>query len=152
MWSFILGLVFLYTRFPFFTLSFLSALFYLFARYVHLLLSAAYLRYAFSALVRNQMVGSIYSCGSGCECMFVTSLVNQCKIDGSEAAAKLGYGTENWLSYVSPLGPVGFRYFFFVLGFLRRSLFLGAFGGYCGWDERSCLGCFILEKEVIFCN
>ena len=61
------------------------------------------IRYAFSALVRNQMIGSIYTCGSSCECMFVTSLVNQCKIDGSEAAAKLGYGTENWLSYVSPL-------------------------------------------------
>lgn len=63
----------------------------------------AYMRYAFSALVRNQMIGSTYTCGPGCECMFVTSLLEQCMIDGSEAAAKLGYGTENWLSYVSPL-------------------------------------------------
>jgi hypothetical protein len=61
------------------------------------------MRYAFSALVRNQMIGSTYTCGPGCECMFVTSLLGQCMIDGSEAAAKLGYGTENWLSYVSPL-------------------------------------------------
>jgi hypothetical protein len=61
-----------------------------------------YQRYAFSALVRNQMVGSVYTCGDGCECMFVTSLANQCMIEGSEAAAKLGYTTNNSLSYVCP--------------------------------------------------
>ena len=65
-----------------------------------------YQRYAFSALVRNQMVGSVYTCGSGCECMFVTSLANQCMIEGGEAAAKLGYATNNSLSYVCPYSCV----------------------------------------------
>jgi hypothetical protein len=61
-----------------------------------------YQRYTFSALVRNQMVGSVYSCGAGCECSFQTSLASQCLIDGSEAAEQLGYVTSNTLSYVLP--------------------------------------------------
>ena len=61
-----------------------------------------YQRYAFSALVRNQMVGSVYECGANCQCMFVTSLANQCQIDGSEAAVQLGFITSNKLSYVPP--------------------------------------------------
>lgn len=65
-----------------------------------------YQRYAFSGLVRNQMVGSVYSCGDKCECMFVTSLASQCLIDGSEAAQALGYVTKNQLSYVCPLTDV----------------------------------------------
>src|SRR5271170_3493429 len=39
-----------------------------------------YQRYAFSALIRNQMIGSVYECGANCECMLVTSLANQCMI------------------------------------------------------------------------
>jgi len=61
-----------------------------------------YQRYAFVALVRNQMIGSVYTCGSSCECMFPTGLVGKCLIDGNEAAQKLGYVTEIWLSYVLP--------------------------------------------------
>jgi len=60
-----------------------------------------YQRYAFSGLVRNQMVGSVYSCGDSCQCMFVTSLADQCLINGAEAAEVLGYVTPNALSYVS---------------------------------------------------
>lgn len=61
-----------------------------------------YQRYTFVALVRNQMIGSIYTCGDACECMFVTSLVGDCQIDGSEAAQTLGYLTPNSRSYVRP--------------------------------------------------
>lgn len=59
-----------------------------------------YQRYAFEALVRNQLVGSIYSCAQGCNCMFATSLASKCLIEGGEAAESLGYTTENGLSYV----------------------------------------------------
>ena len=59
-----------------------------------------YQRYAFSALVRNQMIGSIFQCGLGCHCMYVTSLANQCLISGAEAVEILGFVTENNLSYV----------------------------------------------------
>ena len=47
------------------------------------------------------MVGSVYSCGDSCQCMFVTSLADQCLINGAEAAEVLGYVTPNALSYVS---------------------------------------------------
>ena len=63
-----------------------------------------YQRYAFSALVRNQMVGSVYTCDSQCQCMYVTSLADQCMIEGTEAAQQLGYVTSNALSYVCSFG------------------------------------------------
>jgi len=59
-----------------------------------------YQRYAFSALVINQMSGSIYTCGTSCECQFVTSLAPVCLIDGSEAAQIFGYDTSQVVSYV----------------------------------------------------
>jgi ABC-2 type transporter len=59
-----------------------------------------YQRYTYSALVRNQMVGSVYTCGEACECTFITSLADNCMIEGSEAAQTLGYVTKNTLSYV----------------------------------------------------
>lgn len=62
-----------------------------------------YERYVVSGLVRNQMVGSVYTCGDSCECQFVTRLAGQCMIDGAEAASIFGYDTSNALNYVRPL-------------------------------------------------
>jgi hypothetical protein len=59
-----------------------------------------YQRYTFVALVRNQMIGSVYTCGADCHCEFVTSLAGQCQIDGSEAVEQLGYTTSIKMSYV----------------------------------------------------
>ena len=94
-----------------------------------------YQRYAFSALVRNQLVGSVYQCGQGCECMFVTSLAKSCLIDGGEAAEQLGYETKNALSYV--------RYR------MTTTLILGAFNCYCHRHETSWLDCIKFAKEII---
>jgi len=62
-----------------------------------------YQRYAFGALVRNQMYGNTYACGDNCECMFQTSLAAQptCRIDGAVAAEQLGYTTSLAMGYVS---------------------------------------------------
>lgn len=80
-----------------------------------------YQRYAFSALVRNQMVGSTYSCGAGCECMFVTSLAPQCMINGEQAAAKLGFITSNKLSYGLLIAiTVGMRLLAWVAVYYRK--------------------------------
>jgi len=68
-----------------------------------------YQRYAFSALIRNQMVASVYTCGAGCQCMYDTSLAASCEIDGAEAVAQLGYTTSNALSYVC--SRIRFLYF-----------------------------------------
>lgn len=107
-----------------------------------------YQRYAFSALVRNQMVGSVYECGSECECMYVTSLAGQCMIDGAEAAETLGYITKITLSYVwSPFKHEAdsTRDYWLLLqlgwGYLRglRYIFVGS-----RWD--------FLEKVFLYSN
>jgi ABC-2 type transporter len=59
-----------------------------------------YQRYAFSLLVRNQFIGSVFECDAGCQCQYVTSLVDQCKINGGEVVEQLGFLTPNGLSYV----------------------------------------------------
>ena len=59
-----------------------------------------YQRYAFSILVRNQFIGSVFECGADCQCMFSTSLVHQCQIDGGEVVEQLGFLTKNQLSFV----------------------------------------------------
>lgn len=92
-----------------------------------------YQRYVFSALVRNQMVGSIYSCGKSCECMFVTSLANNCKISGTEAAQTLGYTTDNLKAYVCQFTTL---------------LMLDCSDCNRSWIKSLCLGCIVLEKEV----
>ena len=53
------------------------------------------------------MVGSVYTCGSGCACSIVTSLAGKCLIEGGEAAEAFGYVTQNWLSYVCSRAWVG---------------------------------------------
>jgi hypothetical protein len=93
-----------------------------------------YQRYAFSGLVRNQMVGSVYTCGNDCECMFVTSLADKCLIEGSEAAEQMGYLTSNNLSYVSPLSSKTDS------GIVDRN---------CGRDENSRLDRLVFEEEVM---
>jgi hypothetical protein len=93
-----------------------------------------YQRYAFSALVRNQMIGSVYDCGKGCECMFVTSLAKDCMIDGAEVTEKLGYVTQNTLSYVYTLP--------------YTMLMEGPVDCHHRGHETVGVGCVILSKEV----
>lgn len=94
-----------------------------------------YQRYTFVALVRNQMIGSIYSCGRKCECMFVTSLASQCEIDGSEAVQALGFTTSNLRSYVCPLDLA-----VLILDYVDSC-------GIC--DENVCMDCIVSQKEMI---
>jgi hypothetical protein len=58
-----------------------------------------YSRYVLTALVRNQLVGSTFACGQGCQCMFITSQAQQCMINGAEVADQLGYSTKSSLCY-----------------------------------------------------
>ena len=59
-----------------------------------------YQRFTFMALVRNQMIGTVYTCGPDCHCEFVTSLANDCLIEGSELVDQLGYTTSKKMCYV----------------------------------------------------
>lgn len=94
-----------------------------------------YQRYTFVALVRNQMIGSIYTCGDACQCMFVTGLVSDCKIDGREAAETLGYVTPNWRSNVRP--------------HLLALLNLDVTNCDCGCDENACVDRIVSQEEMI---
>ena len=89
-----------------------------------------YQRFAFEALVRNQMIGSIYTCGDGCHCKFVTSLASQCLIDGSEAVEQLGYKTDIKVSYV-------------LAHFISIYLTSGSANRARRWNESYFLGCLI---------
>ena len=91
-----------------------------------------YQRYAFSALIRNQMIGSAYTCGDVCQCMFITSLADQCMIEGEEAVETLGYVTSNRLSYVCHFTSMG--------------LILGITDCDSCWIKITCLGCISLEE------
>lgn len=59
-----------------------------------------YQRFTFTALVRNQMIGTVYTCDPDCHCEFVTSLANDCLIEGSEVVDQLGYTTSKKMCYV----------------------------------------------------
>jgi len=93
-----------------------------------------YQRFTFEALVRNQMIGSNYTCGTDCHCEFVTSLAGNCLIDGSEAVEQLGYTTSTAVSYVC--------FLWFVC------LMSGYVTGDCAGDESSCWCRFVSQKEV----
>jgi ABC-2 type transporter len=59
-----------------------------------------YQRFTFVALVRNQMMGNIYSCAEDCHCEYVTSLQEECLIDGTEVVEQLGYTMSNGMCFV----------------------------------------------------
>jgi len=68
--------------------------------------------------------------------MFVTSLVGDCKIDGSEAARTLGYVTPNARSYVHPL--------------TRALLTSGAANSNCDCDENVCVDRIISKEKMMW--
>lgn len=80
------------------------------------------------------MFGSVYSCGDRCECMYVTSLVEKCMIDGGEAAQTLGYVTKNVLSC--------------VLFYTLPALIKGTLGCDCDCVKADGLACIILPKKL----
>ena len=65
--------------------------------------------------------------------MFITSLKDQCLIEGGEVVEALGYVTKNTLSYVC--------YFAFVL-------ILGVVDYDCRRDEAAWVGCLVSSEEV----
>lgn len=54
-----------------------------------------YQRYAFQGMMFNQFGNSVFDCGTGCHCMYSSSLESQCKIAGSAVLEAIGYGSRN---------------------------------------------------------
>lgn len=68
----------------------------------------------------NQFEGSTYGCGSECECMFVTELQGECRIDGLGVLEQYGYKTGRngeWVGILLAI-VVGYR----ILGWVVLSL------------------------------
>jgi hypothetical protein len=62
-----------------------------------------YQSYVFKGMMVNQFAESTYTCGSKCECMYVTPLVSECKIAGQGVLDQYGYHTGNTGKWVGIL-------------------------------------------------
>ncbi|KAM0346578.1 hypothetical protein ACHAPU_005290 [Fusarium lateritium] len=52
-----------------------------------------YQKYVFEGMMVNEFSNRVYRCGDGCNCMYESSLEDQCKIDGKAVLDQYGYST-----------------------------------------------------------
>jgi ABC-type multidrug transport system ATPase subunit/ABC-type multidrug transport system permease subunit len=52
-----------------------------------------YQKYVFEGMMVNEFSDRVYSCGEGCNCMYQSSLADQCKINGHAVLDQYGYST-----------------------------------------------------------
>lgn len=79
-----------------------------------------YQAYVFQGMMVNQFEGSTYGCGSKCECMFITELQAECRIDGLGVLEQYGFKTGRngeWVGILLAI-IVGYR----ILGWAVLSL------------------------------
>ncbi|KAJ3525785.1 hypothetical protein NM208_g11490 [Fusarium decemcellulare] len=50
-----------------------------------------YQKYVFEGMMVNEFSDRVYSCGSGCQCMYNSRLADQCEIDGQAVLRQYGY-------------------------------------------------------------
>lgn len=81
-----------------------------------------YQAYVFRGMMVNEFGGRTYGCGDGCQCMFKSSLEDQCRIDGKVILQQYGYGTGNVGKYVGYMLVIiaGYRILGWVVLYLRR--------------------------------
>ena len=79
------------------------------------------------------MIGSVYTYGDACQCMFITSLKDQCMIEEREVVEALSYVTKNMLSYVCYFASI---------------LILEIVDCDCHRDEVAWMSCIVSSKEV----
>jgi hypothetical protein len=72
-----------------------------------------YQSYVFKGMMVNQFAESTYTCGSKCECMYVTPLISECKIAGQGVLDQYDYNTGNTGKWVGILLGIvlGYRIF-----------------------------------------
>ncbi|KAL8370363.1 hypothetical protein RB595_000645 [Gaeumannomyces hyphopodioides] len=59
-----------------------------------------YQKYVFEGMMVNEFGYRDYTCGDSCQCMYVTELVDQCKIAGTGVLQQYGYGTGKMAQHV----------------------------------------------------
>lgn len=72
----------------------------------------------------NEFKDRVYSCGSGCQCMYQTDLAAQCKIRGTGVLATYGYSAETkmgkWVGILVGIIAV-YRLFGWMALYVRRT-------------------------------
>lgn len=82
-----------------------------------------YQAYVFQGMMVNEFAERVYDCGSDCQCMYVTALAPQCKIDGKGVLAAYGYSTGRtgeWVGILVAIAAV-YRLLAWLVLYLRRS-------------------------------
>lgn len=62
-----------------------------------------YQRYVFQGMMFNQFENTVYSCGEGCNCMYVSELQDQCQIAGKAVLESVGYSDSDiglWIGII----------------------------------------------------
>lgn len=67
-----------------------------------------YQRYVFQGMMFNEFEGRTYACGDGCQCMYPSDLMQQCKINGKGVLKALGYKERNLGLWIGVLLAVTF--------------------------------------------
>lgn len=82
-----------------------------------------YQAYVFQGMMVNEFSERQYSCGTGCQCMYVTRLADQCLIDGKGVLDSYGYGTESTGKWIGILVGIilGYRLLGWLALYLCRS-------------------------------
>ncbi|WZH42773.1 P-loop containing nucleoside triphosphate hydrolase protein [Fusarium acuminatum] len=81
-----------------------------------------YQKYVFEGMMVNEFSDRVYSCGEGCNCMYQSSLADQCKIDGHAVLEQYGYSTGHMGRNVGIMVSIiaGYRLAAWVVLKLRR--------------------------------
>ncbi|KAF2870169.1 ATP-binding cassette transporter-like protein [Massariosphaeria phaeospora] len=82
-----------------------------------------YQGYVFRGMMVNEFGKRTYSCGDGCNCMYVSELQDQCRIDGKAVLASYGYDTQNVGKYVGYMLVIilGYRLLGWLVLYLKRT-------------------------------
>ncbi|KAL3953725.1 hypothetical protein ACCO45_011681 [Purpureocillium lilacinum] len=69
-----------------------------------------YQKYVFQGMMVNEFADRVYSCGSGCRCMYDSPLADQCEIAGQAVLDQYGYATDELGQNVGIMVAIIFGY------------------------------------------
>ncbi|KAJ9659565.1 hypothetical protein H2201_007314 [Coniosporium apollinis] len=82
-----------------------------------------YQAYVFQGMMVNEFAERTYDCGKDCQCMYVSDLADQCKVDGKAVLAMYGYRQDRnglWVGILLAI-VLGYRLLGWLVLYLRRT-------------------------------